>query len=182
MDLYNLDTEEWDRIMQQPLWIKVQTLWCESPSVKIQEKSKTLTEKAAINYSHDSLWRLYLVAAAGNTYTLGYSIHVPVKWGPVSSFSFIMIMDTWKNKPDFKDYGYECHWCFSFCRKCIYLFCEKINLARTSLKMHYKSGTPDAKWKCFNMNMGITFRPFLFKKKTFISVREFTLSCNKNSF
>jgi hypothetical protein len=36
----------------------------------------------------------YLVAAEGNTYTLGVQYTVPVKWGPVSSLQF------------YNDYGY----------------------------------------------------------------------------
>jgi hypothetical protein len=62
-----------------------------------------------------------------------------------------MIMDTWKNKPDFKDSAMNVTGVLVSAGNVYTYFAKRPTFIRTSLKMHYKTELSDAKWKCFNM-------------------------------
>ncbi|WP_316945172.1 hypothetical protein [Flavobacterium sp. ACAM 123] len=94
--LYNLDTQNMGshyaaalhyELKYKRFGVKAQVSKYKKSSKNPNGQSNNLIAMAAYGGS-------YLVAAEGNTYTLGVQYTVPVKWGPVSSLQF------------YNDYGY----------------------------------------------------------------------------
>jgi hypothetical protein len=105
----------------------------------------------------------YLVAAAGNTYTLGVQYTVPVKWGPVSSLQFYNDYGYLeKINADFKDSAMNVTGVLVSAGNVYTYFDVAAGKDQPWLGPVWKNalanGTADAKWEVrFNMNIGYYF-------------------------
>ena len=94
--LYNLDTQKMGSHYAAALHyeLKYKRFGVKAQASKYKKSSKNPNGQSNDLIAMAAYGGSYLVAAEGNTYTLGVSYTVPVKWGPVSSLQF------------YNDYGY----------------------------------------------------------------------------
>ena len=94
--LYNLDTEKMGSHYALALQyqLKYKRIGVKAQVTKYKKSTRGPEGESKEVVAMTAYGAPYLVAATGNTYTLGASYTLPVKWGPVSSLQF------------YNDYGY----------------------------------------------------------------------------